>query len=167
MIKYHLVLVLIIIVSSCAQLRINSGEPLRERFNAYRQFVNAIDKTHNTEKQFFTAGLWSTIQRTRKQTEKEKGLFGQVIMGFPNDIKTITNSKEVVNANKGCLYVEGLGAKSEPVVYYVSAVKNKSNWVFDKFETNYFTDGIQPIIKKPICNEEERNSIWMEYMQRL
>jgi len=156
--KYLMLLPLILIVG-CANKPTHENNDLIQWFTEYKSFYGT-----KTEDIFFNPLLWGSINKAR--LNRDKSAFVGALSKFPNEIIEITDYKESINKESGCLLVSGTNSNNISLDYYLTYRLEENRWIIDDVTVKYFLDGAERFLKKSVCDEQERTRLWFQFMEQ-
>ena len=103
------------------------------------------------------------LEELKLRSDKE--MLHEFFVKFPNHLRKVIESKESAIGDAGCLLVMGVDDSDNPADYFISYVREDARWVFDEMTISYAFDGEKRVVTDPICDQEKREILWLEYMQ--
>ncbi len=147
--------ILLLTVASCAN---HSGQsPLLTQFMAFQASTNTA-----TEQDFVSPTLWQSLNTARNNSHASA--FANALSLFPNEITTISDSKETIEDSTGCLLVSGTNAEQIPMDYYISYRMTNHQWIIEDITSKYFLDGEKRFLQTAVCDKEKRMELWLAFM---
>jgi len=148
----YLCLFFVLFIASCTNKPNNPA--LENQFNALKAAYNS-----QSEASFMTADVWQSLQATRNNSNQSA--FTHALSLFPNEIINITDNKEAIKGDSGCLLVSGTNSDNIPMDYYISYRYTDSSWVIDSVTSKYFLDSEKRFLQTAECSQEKRMKLWM------
>ncbi len=140
--KHIYILMLSIILTSCASTKENTT-----LFEAYSTYVSKINKNKSS----FLLPMLSKNRVNQINLSSENEF--PVLSEFPSVLSKIESHYQKLEANKGCLTLNGYGKNNKPIVLSIKYLYENNKWVVDFVEI-YYADSTKEFSTKGICPSE-------------
>ncbi|VAW60637.1 hypothetical protein MNBD_GAMMA11-359 [hydrothermal vent metagenome] len=159
--KYLTVFLLFFITACSGSLPRESDQGndiLMKKFNNYKTLAKAP-----AESVFLAPDLQAFLVKSR--IKKKDPVFSDMFSKFPDEIIQVSDHRESIQGNTGCLMVNGINAENIPMDYYIIyAVKNE-HWIIEKIQVEYFSDETERYLTEAVCDQEEKDRLWLKHVE--
>lgn len=131
---------------------------LNDSFNDYKSSVDT-----SSEKTFLTEEVWNDLVKARDNS-KQSALVHSLAK-FPTEMLKITDTKQSIQGEKGCLLVSGVNNSDVEIDYYISYSLENHKWIINEVTVKYFLDDSKRYLNEAECDKEKRMSLWLQSIE--
>ncbi len=131
---------------------------LNDSFNEYKSSLET-----SSEKTFLTDEVWNDLVTARDSSKQSA--FVHSLAEFPTEMLKITDIKQSIQDEKGCLLVSGSNNNDVELDYYISYSLVTNNWIINEVSVKYFLDDSERYLKEAECDKEKRMNLWLQFIE--